>query len=90
MTEAHIHPKSDPLSALVPHAPAALISCSNGVCDVDAVASAPEPAVAARDRMEARLLKLAREIRTPRAYVGYAAFILMGLLKKCRPRVFER
>ena len=91
MTEVHTHPKSAPLSALVPPAPAAPVSCSNVACDVDAVASAPdnEPAVAARDRIEARLLKLAREIRSPRAYVGYAAFILMGLLKKCRPRVYE-
>ena len=34
-------------------------------------------------------MKLARDIRAPRTYVGYSAFILMGLLKKCRPCVYE-
>ena len=91
MTEVHTVPKGAPLSAMAPPAPAAPVSCSNVVIDVDAVASAPdnEPAVAARNKIEAQLLKLARDIRTPRAYVGYAAFILMSLLKECRPRVYE-
>ena len=91
MAEGHTLPKGAPLRALAPPAPAAPVECSNVAYDVDAVACAPdiEPAVAARGKIEARLLKLAREIREPRSYVGYAAFILMGLLKKCRPCVFE-
>ena len=48
----------------------------------------PSP-VAAKHRIESKLLALAREIRRPRAYVGYSAFILMGLLKKQRPCVWE-
>ena len=35
------------------------------------------------------LLALARTIRQPRAYVGYSAFILMGLVYKCRPYAWE-
>ena len=87
MPEVHSHPKGSPLCALAPAAPAAPVN----LVDVEAVAIAPDtaPAVAARGRVEARLLELARQIRKPRAYVGYAAFILMGLVKKCRPCVFE-
>ena len=36
-----------------------------------------------------KLLKLAREIRTPRAYVGYSFFVLFALCKKCRPALWE-
>ena len=91
LMEVHTPPKGVPLPALAPPVPAAPLSCSSVACDVDAVASPPdiEPAVAARSRIEAGLLKLARDIRAPNKYVGYAAFILMGLLKKCRPRVYE-
>ena len=87
MPEVHSHPKGSPLCALAPAAPAAPVN----LVDVEAVAIAPDtaPAVAARGRVEARLLELARQIRKPCAYVGYAAFILMGLVKKCRPCVFE-
>ena len=46
-------------------------------------------AVAAQNKIHATLLALARSIRKPRSYVGYSAFILMGLLKKCRPCVWE-
>ena len=35
------------------------------------------------------MLALAREIRKPRAYVGYSAFVLMGLATKCQPCVWE-
>jgi hypothetical protein len=35
------------------------------------------------------LLALAREIRKPRAYIGYSAFVLMGLHKKARPKAWE-
>ena len=87
MPEVHSHPKGAPLCALAPAAPAAPVD----LVDVEVFAIAPDtaPAVAARRRVEARLLELARQIREPRAYVGYAAFILMGLVKKCRPCVFE-
>ena len=54
-----------------------------------AVTAAPSSAVAAQHKIETTLLALAREIRGPRAYVGYSAFILMGLLKKCQPCVWE-
>ena len=50
-----------------------------------AVDAAFPPAVAAQYRIESRLLALAREIRRPNAYVGYSAFIVMGLLKKRQP-----
>ncbi len=46
-------------------------------------------AVAAQHNVKATLLALAREIRKPRTYVGYSAFILMGLVKKCQPCVWE-
>ena len=36
-----------------------------------------------------QILALAREIRKPRAWIGYIAFILFGLLKQCRPQVWE-
>ena len=87
MPEVHSPPKGAPLCALAPAAPAAPVD----FVDVEKFAVAPDtaPAVAARRRVEARLLELARQIRKPHAYVGYAAFILMGLVKKCRPCVFE-
>jgi hypothetical protein len=45
--------------------------------------------IPAQEKIAARLLALAREIRTPRKYVGYSAFILMGLLKEVRPCAWE-
>ena len=35
------------------------------------------------------MLALAREIRKPRAYVGYSAFVLMGLAMECQPCTWE-
>ena len=46
-------------------------------------------AVAAQHTIQATLLGLARDIRRPKAYVGYSAFLLMALLKKCQPCVWE-
>ena len=46
-------------------------------------------AVAAEAKVNAAVLKLAREIRRPRAYFGYIAFILFALCKGCRPRCME-
>ena len=48
-----------------------------------------DPAVAAQIKVSAALLHLARELRRPRAYVGYIAFILFGLRKACRPCAWE-
>ena len=36
-----------------------------------------------------KVLALAREIRRPQAWIGYIAFILFGLLNKCRPQGWE-
>ena len=36
-----------------------------------------------------QILALAREIRKPIAWIGYIAFILFGLLKQCRPHIWE-
>lgn len=44
---------------------------------------------AAADRVRAAALKLSREIRTPKAWIGYIAFVLFALLKQCRPRVCD-
>ena len=35
------------------------------------------------------LLNLAREIRRPRAYIGYSAFVCFALARECRPYVWE-
>ena len=50
---------------------------------------APSTAVAAQHTIETTLLALAREIRQPGKYVGYSAFILMGLMHKCQPCMWE-
>ena len=81
------HPKEAALQKLKPPAPSSPIDVdAQGVANAPAVAVT---AVAAQHKIQATLLALAREIRRPRAYVGYSAFILMGLLKKCQPCVWE-
>ena len=56
----------------------------------EAVTSAiASSAVDAQTKICATLLALARTIRRPRTYVGYSAFILMALLKRCRPSAWE-
>ena len=35
------------------------------------------------------ILTLARQMATPRAYVGYIFFVLVGLMRKCRPLMWE-
>ena len=45
--------------------------------------------LAAKHRIDSALLALARSIRRTRAYVGYSAFTLMGLLHKCQPCLWE-
>ena len=92
MAEGPDCPKEAALKNMKPPAPASPIHVdSQGVANATAVAvtAVASPAVAAQHTIQATLLALAREIRRPRAYVGYSAFILMGLLKKCRPCVWE-
>ena len=54
-----------------------------------AVAEVAGIAGAAQHKIRATLLALARSIRRPRSYVGYSAFVLMGLLKNCQPCMWE-
>ena len=48
-----------------------------------------DTAVAAQHRLRNTLLGLARTIRKPQSYVGYSAVVLMCLLKKCQPCMYE-
>ena len=92
MAEAPGCPKEAALKNMKPPAPSAPMHVdSQAVANATAVAvtAAASPAAAAQHTIEATLLALARDIRKPRAYVGYSAFILMGLLKKCQPCVLE-
>ena len=56
---------------------------------VAGTASAPTSAAAAQHRVQAAVLRLAREIRRPSAYLGYIAFVLFALCRACRPYVWE-
>jgi hypothetical protein len=92
--ETNVYPPSEAaLSCLKPPAPAPPIDIDEVDIEHDAediaLAATASTAVAARHRVEATLLALARRIRKPGAYVGYSAFILMGLLHKCQPCVWE-
>ena len=93
MAEVPDCPKEAALNNMKPPAPVSHTHVDpQGVANATAVAVtavAGSPTVAAQHTIQATLLALAREIRRPRAYVGYSAFILMGLLKKCRPCVWE-
>ena len=64
-----------------------------GDADVNAAAVAVKAvaasAVAAKHAIDTRLLALARAIMRPKTYVGYSAFVLMGLATKCQPCVWE-
>ena len=89
-------PKQSCLQTLLPPAPATPIDVSDDDMSHTAVAaSAPAgsgvaaSAEAARNKIEAALLALAREIRRPRSFVGYSAFILMGLHTTRCPCVWE-
>ena len=80
------------LKSLQPPAPATPIDLTDeGDVTSNAVAEAAFAASsdAARHRIQTTLLALARAIRRPRAFVGYSAFVLMGLLKKCQPCMWE-
>ena len=54
-----------------------------------AVAGGADEGTDAFCRVRSRLLSLARDIRRPGQYVGYSAFVLMALVMKCRPIVWE-
>ena len=58
--------------------------------------AAPTPAATAgatkrvaTERIRASALQLARQIRKPRAWIGYIAFVLYGLLRKTKPQMWE-
>ena len=53
------------------------------------ISAEQQEAVAAQRVIRSTLLALARSIRRPGCYVGYSAFILFALLKKCRPCAWE-
>ena len=56
---------------------------------VAGAALAEDAQLAAQHKVKAALLALARDIRKPRTYLGYSAFILFGLCKKCQPNAWE-
>ena len=82
---------------LQPPAPATpIVVCDEGDVSVAALAktavaetSCFSSAETTRLKIKATLLALARDIGRPRTYVGYSAFVLMGLLKKCQPFIWE-
>ena len=83
-------PQGAVLQSLKAPAPASPIDMD--VSDDDVVMTSATPAasaVKAQEKIYALLLALARSIRKPKSYVGYSAFILMGLLKKRRPCAWE-
>jgi hypothetical protein len=43
----------------------------------------------AESRVLSKMLKLARDIRRPRQYIGYSALLRFGLARGCRPCVWE-
>ena len=75
-------PSALPLSYDLPFTQ--LCECPTAV----AAAFLPDSTLAQVDVVES-ILHLARQIRQERHYVGYSFFILFGLLKKCRPMVWE-
>jgi hypothetical protein len=56
---------------------------------IPSVSTAAPLAVSAESHILRTLLALARSIRRPMSYIGHSAFILMGLLKKARPHIWE-
>ena len=44
---------------------------------------------AAMNRVRTAALKLARDIRRPKTWIGYIAFVLFALLKECKPSCWE-
>jgi hypothetical protein len=88
MADATDCPKEASLQNMKAPAPTAPINMMHVHSqDVSTATAGPSTAVAAEHKIKATLLALAREIRRPRAYVGYSAFILMGMLNECQPCV---
>ena len=56
---------------------------------VAAVATQEPAAAFAEGKIMSRLLELAREIRRPRAYIGYSFFLCFALARECRPFAWE-
>ena len=54
-----------------------------------AVAAIVSPSQLAEDRVLGALLKLARDIRQPRHYIGYSAFMCFCLSRGCRAYIWE-
>ncbi len=84
-------PAAAPLLPLKAAAPATAVAAAAPGEDTAVAAAAPgeDAAVAAKTNINAALLRIARELRRPRAYVGYIAFSVFALCKKCRPCVWE-
>ena len=79
-------PKQAASKSLKPPAPASPIFVSDeddATTTAVVVTAVASRAVAARHKVKTTVLALAREIRRPRAYVDYSAFILAGLRMKC-------
>jgi hypothetical protein len=79
------------LKSLQPPAPATPIDLTDEGDTAKAVAETAfaSSADAAGHKIQATLLALARSIRRSKSFVGYSAFVLMGLLKKCQPCMWE-
>ena len=45
--------------------------------------------LAAQEVLREKVFRLAREIQTPHAYIGYVAFVLFALAKECQPCCWE-
>ena len=96
MPPLHPPPDSENPPVAAPFAAALKTLCPQGPAspiDVDDEEAPISPALTSAVAAEAHVLKtllaLSRDIRRPRAYVGYSAFLLMGLLYKVRPCVWE-
>ena len=81
-------PVADPSSidtavAVAAHSPAVAVAAQTPA------AAAGAAKRAAKERIRASALQLAREIRKPRSYIGYVAFVLFALLKKTRLQMWE-
>jgi hypothetical protein len=90
--EAKINPPIEAaLQCFKPPAPSLPIDVIALESDLEdnACAAMTSSAVVAQRKVLATLLALARQIRTPCAYVGYSAFILFGLVYKCQPCLYE-
>ena len=81
-------PIADPSSITTAVAVAAP-STATAVAAQTPAAAAGAAKRAAMERIRASALQLAREIRKPRTWIGYVAFVLFALLKKNRPQMWE-